>query len=389
MCRIIVVVSVLALAAGTARGEEPAAPEGSRAQCRYLHANAAGERALSLAPQAFGRAGIVPASEREQGADPFDLDPTWRLTFGLEYSLSGAWRGHLLGREADADCRLARAQEAVDAELRAGGDVGRVAALRAKQEVLERALPAAEARLAGVRELVADGVLTDQDLVAVEAEVERLRATRHAAVREREAIEADQWQVAPSDRRVSELVGELTAAELALEQVHGDQRSAKAWSLSVAAGVDAVEHDGFRAAPFGLVRFSLNLGYLWQDGATRRARGALAERSSTDQRAAAATSARLRTGLERAHASARSELAERRAFLAGINERSQLLSQVDTARSRLHQDVLWFTGIRTEAEIAYLAAFSAELEGYARDAFSAEELRDTSFAARAGQGPDV
>lgn len=374
------VIISLGAAAGRVRAQSAPTPEASAAHCRYIEANAAGERALLLSPQLFGRVGLVPVGERDQAADLLDLEPRLRLTVGLEYSVSDLWRGHLVGRAAQAECRRARAQEAIDAALYASDSVGRIEALAARQSALERSMPEAERRLADVRALVVDRVLTDQDLVAIESQVQKLRAARHDATREREALETARWEGAEAGRRpVSRLVGDLVAAELAVEEVHSDQRRARAWELSLSAGADSVDSGNLAAAPFALVRVQFNFGYLKQDRAAQRARNALVDRARMDQRAARAHAQRLRDGLSSAHATAKAELADRREFLVGIAERIELLAQLDTARSRLHQNVLWFTRAFAEADIAYFEAYLAAVEAYAAQAFVPDELAGTSF----------
>jgi hypothetical protein len=318
-------VAVVGLAA-TITLASPARADGAAATCRKLRAEARSQAALLYAPRLTASLVHLPPG----GA----LDPA-QASFGdgdqvrgsIALSPVDAWRGHLVLRTADAECRRVAATLRLEPVLREGVEFGRAAALRAQIDFLTAALPR-------VGELVADAEARLARQILTAAEVDELRDRRHElrrqliearhelALLEEEAFDRELEPGSPTT--AADLAAGVAAyerASLAAERAHSALRRVSPWQVDLRLGV--VPSDGTQW--FGVVEVSYSLGDLWQ----RKAERAYLDARTDELRDA---DAELHVRTERfTHAMARSA--------AGLGDELALvdeeLARLDAERARL------------------------------------------------------
>jgi hypothetical protein len=340
--------------------EAQAQPDSSRAYCEYVTAVAASDGALLRAPWLFSSFGTL------RGTSSVDSDVApgsagdelaLRLQAGLGFSPTRYYLAGLLDEQAQAECERHRAE----AEIRALGasehGVTR-AALEAKIEVLESALPEATALLQKSLDELEASRTTVQEHGALELRVDGLREKLAAASLELAALPATDPE-SPDASGSFERLRRWTAAK---EAAASSVRRAGALSLTLRGGYDELFGVPQSLPIFGSVALEFNPGWFFQRSADARAERAHAESVEAEvlgrRQSLDAVSGRLAAEL----VVVRRRLGEVRTSLADLRERRARLVAAGSAAAREYAEYVWFDDVRWRADEAFLAEQLATLQ---------------------------
>ncbi len=346
------------LGAGAARAQEPAGETRDPGYCAFVRGVGDAESAVLLAPDVFASVGVVNAGEAGDGGGVPLGGPTPRITAGLNYDVVGLYRGLAIRRRAEAECARYRAISALQAAVKRGPDVGAEAALAARAQVLEGALPEAEQLLASLREDVKQGRATVEELNALQLRLDGLRALAHETARERERLAA---LPRPAERPLSTWLQELRAADDRVEQESGSLRRASAWNVRLRGGYDELVNVRQDVPLFGMLTVSYNLGSLWQPAANARAREGRRLALEEDVEGVSQEVAQLLRELRATHGADEARLREVSVLVTDLEGQLKDLQAMETAKVRRYRDYLVLELARLRAEQAWLKAHVTEL----------------------------
>jgi hypothetical protein len=347
------------LGAGAARAQEQAGEARDPGYCAFVRGVGDAESAVLLAPDVFASVGVVNAGEAGDGGGVPLGGPTPRITAGLNYDLVGLYRGLAIRRRAEAECERYRAMSALQSAVKRGPDVGAEAALAARAQVLEAALPEAEQLLASLREDVKAGRATVEELNALQLRLDGLRALAHETRKERERLAA---LPRPTEQRpVSAWLQELRAADDRVEQESGSLRRASAWNVRLRGGYDELVNVRQDVPLFGMLTVSYNLGSLWQPAANARAREGRRLALEEDVEGVSQEVARLLRELRAAHGADEARLREVSVLVTDLEGQLKDIQAMETAKVRRYRDYLVLELARLRAEQAWLRAHVSEL----------------------------
>jgi len=236
------------------------------AYCRKVKARAEADSLLLMTPKVVAQALRFPSSGRIGVSDTTASDDSVELRAGLTYSPVDAWRGILLRRIGDADCRQHAAGSKIDEVLIEGTDRLQLAARRAELgyltlhrsewlALLDAANGELEAGLLTVTEVFELHRLTqslERRLTDAELDVARLEVK----------IETPNASLpVPLGRNYLEQADEFEREGAALRRLDP-------WSFTITGGVVPLGHD----APdwFGFAEVSYSLGSLARGSAESR-----------------------------------------------------------------------------------------------------------------------
>ncbi|MGZ3458278.1 MAG: hypothetical protein ACXU86_07175 [Archangium sp.] len=346
------------LGAGAARAQEPAGEARAPGYCAFVRGVGDAESAVLLAPDVFASVGVVNAGEAG-GSDGVPLGkPTPRLTAGLDYDFVGLYRGLAMRRRAEAECERYRALSGLQAAVKRGGDVGAEAALAARAQVLETALPQAEQLLAALRDDVKEGRATVEELNALQLRLDELRALAHETEKERERLAALPHS---AERPLSSLLQELRAADDRVEGESAALRSASGWRVRLRGGYDELLHVKQEVPLFGMLTVTYNLGNPWQPSANARAREGRRRSLEEDVEGVSQDVARLLRELRATHSAEEARLREVSVLVSDLEAQLRELQAMETLKVRRYRDYLALELTRLRAEQAWLKARVAEL----------------------------
>jgi hypothetical protein len=237
------------------------------AYCRKVKAKASTESLLLTTPKVVGQAMRFPSSGRIDpttatlGASPVELRA------GLSYSPIDAWRGHILSRVGDADCREHSAGQAIERLLLRETDQAQLGARRAQLEYLTaRRAEWKEILVQADAELQA-GMLTLVELHELRRLTQELERKRVQAEMEVTRLEVQREQTPPDARDGLSARGYLQEAQ-ALEREVAALRSLDPWTFTLTGGV--VPTDQERVQWFGFAEITYSLGGLFRGAAEAR-----------------------------------------------------------------------------------------------------------------------
>ncbi len=330
---VIATISTL-LGAASARAED--------GYCEHVRGVAASESALLIAPELYGTVGYV---EQPDATDPAVSTNGARLFAGVRLRLGGVYQGLVTRSRASADCERHGALDRVVGATEARAQAARVevldAALTEAGAMLEQAMRDLEARRAGA-----------QDVNATRIRVDELRALAAEAHRALDRL----------PRATGSLAGALARyhdADAAVERADGRLRAAKGWDISVRAGYNRF-FDGVDRSPyFAAVTASVNLGWLLQPSANKRAAAGRRRmiREGDGGTELDAVVASLGATVERET----QREAEVRTLVADLDAQQRQLAQIGGDASRRLRQTVWFEWVKLHAEHAYLEAHLASL----------------------------
>jgi hypothetical protein len=351
--------SVLAgLGAGAAGAQERSGESSDPGYCAFVRGVGDAESAVLLAPDVFASMGVVNAGEAGGGGGVALGGPTPRLTAGLDYDFAGLYRGLSIRRRAEAECERYRALSALRAAAKRGTDVGAEAALAARAQVLEAALPEAEQLLASLREDVREGRATVEELNALQLRLDGLRALAHETAKERERLAA---LPRPAERPLSTWLQDFRTADDRVEAESAGLRRASAWTVRLRGGYDELITVRQDMPLFGALTVSYNLGSLWQPSANARAREGRRRSLEEDVEGVSQDVARLLRELRAAHSAEEARLREVSVLVADLEGQLRDIQAMETAKVRRYRDYLVLELARLRAEQAWLKTHVAEL----------------------------
>ncbi|OJT17594.1 hypothetical protein BO221_44305 [Archangium sp. Cb G35] len=348
--------SVLAgLGAGVAGAQEP---EESPGYCAFVRGVGDAESAVLLAPNVFVGAGVVNAGDAGWSEGGPLGSPTPRFIAGVEYDFVGLYRGLSIRRRASAECERYRALSALQAAVKRGTDVGAEAALAARAQVLEAALPEAGQLLASLRDDVKEGRATVEELNALQLRLDGLRLLAYETAKERERLAA---LPRPAERPLSTWLQDFRAADDRVEAEAASQRSALAWKVGLRGGYDELINVPQDVPFFGMLTVSYNLGNLWQTPANARAREGRRRLLEEDVEGVSQEVARLVSELRAGHSAEEARLREVSVLVTDLEGQLRELQAMETAKVRRYRDYLVLELARLRAEQAWLKTHVAEL----------------------------
>lgn len=348
--------SVLAgLGAGVAGAQEPEREPG---YCAFVRGVGDAEAAVLLAPNVFASAGLVNAGDAGWSEGGPLGGPTPRLIMGVDYDFVGLYRGLSIRRRAEAECERYRALSALQAAAKRGADVGAEAALAARAQVLEAALPEAGQLLASLREEVKEGRATVEELNALQLRLDGLRSLAYETAKERERLAA---LPRPTERPLSTWLQDFRAADERVEAEAASQRSASAWTVRLRGGYDELINVRQDMPVFGALTVSYNLGNLWQPSANARAKEGRRRALEEDVEGVSQDVARLLRELRAGYSAEEARLREVSVLVADLEEQLRAFQAMETAKVRRYRDYLVLELARLRSEQAWLKTHVAEL----------------------------
>ena len=355
---------VLSLPGAAAAGEAPDAQASAAAEpgyCRYVRGAATSEAALLYAPELFGTVGAFQIAEGDTGT-AFG-QPRVRITLGAEASLKDIFQGVAVKQRAEAECRRWRAMNALEGALRAGTGIGAEAALAARAQVLEAALPLLDERLGQLRNQVQLANATVEELDAAQLRAEGLKDLYARTVIERARATG---QPAPGGD-LPGLLGEYREADDEVERLEGRLRKNDAWDLRVRGGYDEIVDVDQDLPVFAALTLSYDLGNLWQHVADRKAREGRREWIREEAGGVDSRIAELLGSLRATYDVERVRLTQVETLRRDLEAQLATVEAMQTSQVRRFRDYLLFelTGVR--AEHAYLEQHVAALSTFLGD----------------------
>ncbi|MCY1078728.1 hypothetical protein [Archangium lansingense] len=349
------------LGAGVAGAEEPEGEARDPGYCAFVRGVGEAESTMLLAPDVFASVGLVNAGEAGGvGGVPLG-SPTPRITAGVNYDFVGLYRGLSIRRRAEAECERYRALSALQAAAKRGADVGAEAALAARAQVLEAALPESEQLLASLREDVKEGRATVEELNALQLRLDGLRSLAYETAKERERLAA---LPRPAERPLSSWLKDFRAADDRVEAEAASLRSASAWKVQVRGGYDELINVQQDVPLFGALTVSYNLGSLWQPSANARAREGRRRALEEDVEGVSQDVARLLRELRSGHLAEEARLREVSVLVSDLEGQLREFQAMETAKVRRYRDYLMLELARLRAEQAWLKTHVAELSRF-------------------------
>lgn len=337
----------IALMSGSARAQDAESPP-----CRRTHALAESQAYILVAPRITAEAGHVPTG----GTTGLGGASGYQVRGGLSWSpidfVHGLMALDAAGTECDELAALARARRT----LELGSELGELPARRAERDVLVAARGEWEAIASRTQTRVAEGLATEQQLLSVRAEVERLE-------RRVDQIEAEIARLVAAGHEeldASTLAGDLETYErraLDLERQQSSIRRLAPWNVTVLGSVVPVDQGmgSWNVDWFGWVSVSYSLGgiaqQLAEDDAVE-ARAAQLGADATELRHAFDRFARL---LDESIAGLTAELGHVDRQIEMLRHQRELLGQLETSEVENLRSMIDLQVIGLSAERAHLA----------------------------------
>lgn len=312
--------------------------------CDYVQGTAAAESATLVAPEVFAQLGYIELNTVSMATGP-DIDNDGsRFVGGVRWRLSGLMESSATKARAAADCARHRAFEQVR------GDTAR-AALAARAEVYDAALPEAEKILAATNADFAARRATAQEATATRLRVEELRRTAAETAAQLRALPAS------SGTSIAGSVAAYARADAEMEAADARLRRWSAIDISVRAGVDEYLSidTGDRSPFFGVVSVGVNLGVFFQGSGNARAAAGRKRliASGRDALSPESTSALAQAAARRA--------AETATLEQDLKRQLDALERVGGDDSRRYRLIVWFDWIKARADHAYHEALAQAL----------------------------
>ncbi len=332
--------------------------------CDWVVGTAHSERALLSAPDA-----VVGVSRDLTG-------PGIRIRAGLAYDAVAFYRGGLVAARAESEClRFGANHEYVTALELGAGETER-AALAARAEVLEAALPRARALVAQIESQLLGKRATIEELQATRLRVDLLAANLSAT---RASLAALGEPRAPlRAARIGELFAKQVTHERAVETLEARIRRAEAFHVTLNGGYEESTSIHRNLPAYGMLELSYNLGNARQYRADRRALDGRERWVEAREAGSDSPYARVMLQLRAELESERQRHAEIALLRADVEARWSSLADLESDRVRRVRDNLWFDLIEARAHEAYLGARVQELEVAIADAEPSRVAAETA-----------
>jgi hypothetical protein len=338
--------------AGVSTPEQLAAE--TRAYCEFVRATAASESAIEKSPWLFGEGGVIPVHVLGGVSSADVATPTAypRILAGAGFSPTNFYRAVMGSKYANAECE--RYRLALQLRVLAALDPDSFAApgWSAKIAVLQEALPRAQAILAKIRQNVAIGQATMQDLDAAALRMDALLELQADAREHLAGLRAPTLAVS----NVDHLVADRAEAEAEIERVESGLRRLSAFDVTLQGGYDRFLGTVQPFPFFAVVGFTLSPGWLAQGTAEERASTARAQWSAAQTEREAAQ-ARLATDKLKELLDADAKRLKQVLILrADLEQRTKELADLGAQKATDYADYVWFDLVRVRSEEAYLTA---------------------------------
>jgi hypothetical protein len=326
----------------------------ARSYCDFVAAAAESESAIDKAPWLFAEGGVIPVHTLG-GVPAADIGtPTAypRILAGVGFSPTNFYRGVLGAQYARAECLRYRTALEIREIAAIDPESFSVSGWSAKLAVLDEAIPQGDAVVAKIKERVAVGQATTQDLDAAVIRLDALRELRAEARDHLAGLHAP--TLVPSN--LERLVASRADAEANIEKVESSLRRLAAFDLTMQGGYDRFLGTDQPFPFFGTVGLTFSLGWMVQGSPETRAAAARA-RWSADQTAREAGQARLAMEKLRALLDADAKrLRELEVLRADLEQRTQSIADLGALKAADYADYVWFDLARVRSEEAYLEA---------------------------------
>ena len=215
-----------------------------------------------MTPRLVGQAIRFPSSGRLDDVSSGVGSSEVELRAGVSFSPIDAWRGHLLGRVAAADCREHDAGQSIQRALSRETQQAELAARRAEANYLTvHRHEWRELRLRADAEMKA-GLVTLVEMYELYRLIEELeRKLLHAE------IDAARLQAEESGRETEPAQASARAyldGAMSLERELADLRALDAWTVKLTGGIVPLSGDNGRVEWFGFAELSYSLGGLFR-----------------------------------------------------------------------------------------------------------------------------
>lgn len=335
------------------------------AYCRRVHARAASDAALLIAPTLRAEALKLPSALSPGGhIDPTPSGSSYQVRAGATVSLLNMYKGTRLPVVADADCAQHDATIAAEALLAQAEDFGRLGALRAEAKALDESRPAWERVAAKMRERFAAQNVTLLNLEDVETRTVALERRRMQIGGEISRIEATGLDAQKPN--IAALAQRIDATAMKYESEASHVRSLDAFDLAITGGYVPPILDSKESDFFGVIQISYSLGGPFRNAAESRYLAARAEELKT---ARAETQGQLR--LFREHVKA--VLAAARGELEIVERRTVALRSTRAQLDGSEATGAAYAVAMVDLELVALRADEVFLAGYVRELSHVEE----------------
>lgn len=338
------------------RAERDDAERAPRAHCEYVTAVAGSQGALWRSPWLLSSFGTLRGGADDDVAQAGD-ELVWRLQLGLGFSPTRFIQASLLDDQARAECDRYRAEEELRA-LATNPDGVTSAGLSAKIEVLEQAMPEAEALLEQSTSALEQSRTTLQEHAALSLRVDDLRQRLADASLQRAALPP----AASKPRAGSSVFARLRSASARKEDAAAGLRQSQAVQLTLRGGYDKLFGVAQDLPVFGQVALELSPGWFWQRAYDERAERAHAELVVADRSRAELGLGDLRRRLLAELAIVRRRESEVGAVLGDLSSRLERLDAESGGSAREYAEYLWFDVVRLRADQALLVRQRETLE---------------------------
>jgi len=357
--------SLIVVGLASAASAEPSLADGwgavgeSKAYCEYVTAVTEGERALLLSPELFTLTSTI--ATEETGAQALGNGVGLRQSVGLRLRTSRLRRGRALRKRTEAECERYRARAQLARILEQAPDVGLREGLRAEMRALEAALFVADSRAADVRAQVGARTATQQELLAAQLKIEKLRNRLRGVRHQRDALPTvpDGLPV-----EITGLVSDFREADERYAAADASVRESSAWDLDLRGGYDQILGDSREIPAFATVSFTVSLGALSQKSAHDRGLRKRNEWRSREFGGLRRDVADLLQGLEATRRHVQLRLDQVRGLRNELAERLAAIESLNGEYARHHRDALWFEWVTAGAEAAHLEARLPRLDAF-------------------------
>jgi hypothetical protein len=259
---------------------------------------------------------------------------------------------------ARAECKRYRSLAGLRTALETERDDRSAAALAAKLEVLEGALPRADELLGQRRAALEANLATLRDVQALELRIDQLQ---QETAMTRAALESIPPPKADEPQTVAALATRREDAEAEVERLDGKIRATRGWDLTLKGGYDRLLERDEDLPLFAMATLTVNLGWPFMGGANSRAvtgRKEWARRQLGGVSDYAETHALRLKALLKAE---RTRLQKSTSLLAVLEQRRGTIAELPGEKARECADDLWLDWVRVKAEHAYLERNVIEL----------------------------
>ncbi len=326
----------------------------SRAYCEFFGAAAASESAIDKSPWLFAEAGVIPVHTLG-GVSAADIaTPTAypRVLAGAGFSPTNFYRGALASSYASAECQRYRVALQIRALATLDADSFAASGWSAKLNVLQQAMPQAQAIVDKIQQHVAIGQATMQDLDAATIRMDALRELQADAREHLAGLHLPTLPLTDVDRLVATRAG----AEAQIERVESQLRRLSAFELTIQGGYDRFLGTDQPFPFFGVVGITMSTGWLAQGPPEARAAAARAQWSAA-QTEREADQARVAIEKLRSLLDADAErLRQVVALRSDLEQRTKTMLDLNAPRAADYADYVWFDVVRMRSEEAYLTA---------------------------------